>query len=124
MNAARLYFRSLRILVLVDHVLVDAFIHQLPHFGLDPGLTECGKVLPRVSVEQQLIVHQLICRGRIRLLPGKPVLGQRTWKETGPEYLVVEIREDFFLGVDRHSLTLRDKRLDPGTRMLLWRGGL
>jgi hypothetical protein len=50
-------------------------------------------------------MNQLIGSVGIRLLFGKFVLGQRMPKEAGPEYLVVEIREYFFLAVDRHGLS-------------------
>lgn len=105
-HAAGLDFRPLRILVLVDHVLADAFIHRLANFGLDPGLAESGKVLPRVSIEQQFIVHELIRHRRIRLLPGKLVLGQRMQESAGSEHPVVKAGDDFFLRVNRHGLTL------------------
>ena len=51
MNAARLDFGRLRILVLVYDVLVDALVHQLVQFGLLPGLAKGRQVLARVAVE-------------------------------------------------------------------------
>ncbi len=45
-DAAHLELRRLRVLVLVDHVLVEALRHQLPRLGLHPGGHERGQVEP------------------------------------------------------------------------------
>ncbi len=52
--------RGLRVLVLVDHVLVDGLGHQLVGLRLHPGRDEGGQVQPGAAVEQQLVVHQLV----------------------------------------------------------------
>jgi len=74
-NAAGFELRHLRILFLVDHVLVDALVHELADFGLEPGLAEGGDVLPGVAVEQELVVHELISRGRVSLVLWHLVFG-------------------------------------------------
>jgi len=50
-NTTRFELRHLRILILVDHILVDALIHQLADFRLDPRLAEGCDILPRVAVK-------------------------------------------------------------------------
>ena len=50
-HAARLELGRLRVLVLVDHVLVERQVHQPMDLGLEPRLAERGEVLPRVAVE-------------------------------------------------------------------------
>ena len=47
-DAAPLDLRGLRILVLIDHVLVDGQRHQAEDLGLDPCLAERGQVLASV----------------------------------------------------------------------------
>jgi len=51
MNTTGFKLRHLRILVLVDHVLVYAFVHEFANFRLDPCLVEGGDILARVAVE-------------------------------------------------------------------------
>ena len=51
---------GLRVLVLVDHVLVDTLGHQQPGLGLHPGRDEGGEVQPGAAVEQQLVVDELV----------------------------------------------------------------
>ena len=74
MNAARLDLGGLRIFVLVDHVLVDAFVHKVVDFRLRPGLAECRKVLPGIAVEHQLVVDDRIGVPWIMLALGKLIL--------------------------------------------------
>ena len=59
-DAARLELGGLRVLVLVDHVLVEALGHQLLGLRLHPGSDEGRHVQPRVSVEHQLVVDDLV----------------------------------------------------------------
>ena len=59
-DAAPLELGGLRVLVLVDHVLVDALGHQLRGLRLHPRRDERGQVQPRAAVEQQLVVDQLV----------------------------------------------------------------
>ncbi len=75
-HAARLDLRRLRILVLVDHVLVDALVHQLTDLGRDPGRAEGREVLPRVAVEQQLVVDERVGDRRSDALLGHAPLRQ------------------------------------------------
>jgi hypothetical protein len=90
MDTARFEFRHLRILVLVDQILVNTFVHQLANFGFDPSLAERREVLARVPIKQQFIVHQLIRRLRICFWLGKPVFWQGIREEVRSEHLVVE----------------------------------
>src|SRR5207247_107613 len=59
-HAARLELGRLRVLVLVDHVLVEALGHQLLGLRLHPRRDERGHVQPRVAVEHQLVVDDLV----------------------------------------------------------------
>ena len=52
----------LRILVLVDHVLVDRLAHQLAGFRFRPGRAERGQVLARIAVQLQLVMDQIVDR--------------------------------------------------------------
>src|SRR5580700_3481346 len=73
--------RGSRILVLIDHVLVQALFHQLANFGLYPCLAESSQVLPRVLVQQEFIVYKLVgCRALDSLLR-KPIPGGRLRQE-------------------------------------------
>ena len=49
-----------RVLVLVDHVLVERLGHQQPRLRLGPRRDERGQVEPRVAVEHQLVVDDLV----------------------------------------------------------------
>ena len=59
-DAAHLERCRLRVLVLVDHVLVEALRHQLLRLRLHPGGDEGGEVHARVAVEHQLVVDDLV----------------------------------------------------------------
>ena len=59
-DAAHLELGRLRVLVLVDHVLVEALGHQLLGLRLHPGADERGEVHARVAVEHQLVVDDLV----------------------------------------------------------------
>ena len=59
-DAAHLERGRLRVLVLVDHVLVQALGHQLLGLRLHPGGDEGGEVHARVAVEHQLVVDDLV----------------------------------------------------------------
>ena len=43
-------FSGLGIFVLVDHVFIDAFIHQLVNFVIHPGLAKGRQVLPGITI--------------------------------------------------------------------------
>ena len=74
-HAAPLDLRGLRILVLVDHVLVDRQRHQGEKLRLLPRLAERGQVLPGVAIEHQLVRHHLERLPRLLYPPG----GTGTW---------------------------------------------
>lgn len=75
-HAAPLEFGGAWVLVLVDHVLVLALVHQHPGLRFHPGGDEGGEIQPRVPVQHQIVVDDLIRRvGRQRAV-GKPVLGR------------------------------------------------
>ncbi len=59
-HAPVLELGRLRILVLVDHVLVDAVVHQLPGLRFHPGRDKGRQVEARAAVEQQLVVDELV----------------------------------------------------------------
>jgi hypothetical protein len=63
------------ILVLVDHVLVDALVHQLMDLRVQPGLAEGRQVLAGVAVQHQLVVHHLVSVARVMLVFRHLVLG-------------------------------------------------
>ena len=73
LHAPRLELRCLRVLVLVDHVLVEALRHQLLRLRLHPGRHEGGDVQPRVPIEHQLVVDDLVRDVRRQLLVGRRV---------------------------------------------------
>jgi hypothetical protein len=98
MHAAGLDFGGLRVLVLVDHVLVHALIHQLMDFGLGPGLTEGRQVLPRVAVEHQLVMDHRVGMARIVFRRRKFVLGHADRQIGRGVHLVIEfLANAFFL---------------------------
>ena len=59
-HAAVLQVGRARVLVLVDHVLVERLGHQQPGLRLGPRRDERGQVEPRVAVEHQLVVDDLV----------------------------------------------------------------
>ena len=91
MDAAGLELGGLRVLVLVDHVLVDGEVHDLVDLGLDPGLAEGGQVLAGVAVEHQLVDHHLVGVAGVLLLPGEPELRHRDREVAGCVDLVGEL---------------------------------
>ena len=60
LHAAALELRRLGVLVLVDHVLVEALVHEPAGGRLHPGRHERREVQPRVAVEHQLVVDDLV----------------------------------------------------------------
>ena len=87
-DAAVLDLGRLRILVLVDHVLVDALVEEAMHFGFDPGLAERGEVLPRVAVEEEFVADGLVNVPGVPLVLGEEFLGQRVGEVAGGEDFV------------------------------------
>ena len=78
-DAARLELGRLRVLVLVDHVLVEALGHQLLGLRLHPRRDERGHVEPRVAVEHQLVVDDLVRHVRRHLAGRELVSGNRSF---------------------------------------------
>ena len=74
-HAPRLQLRGLRVLVLVDHVLAEAFGHQLLRLGLHPGGHERGQVEPGVAVQGELVPHGLERRVGQQTVLRQPVPG-------------------------------------------------
>ena len=72
-HAAHLELGGLRVLVLVDHVLVEALGHQLLGLRLHPGGHERGQVQAGVAVEHQLVVDDLVGDVGRELALGQPV---------------------------------------------------
>jgi hypothetical protein len=72
-HAAHLELGRLRVLVLVDHVLVEALGHELLGLGLHPRAHKCRHVEARVPVEHQLVVDDLVGEIRRHLAFGKLV---------------------------------------------------
>jgi hypothetical protein len=72
----------------------------------DPGLTKSGDVLPRVPVEQKLIMNKLICRGRVSLVLWQAILGQGMGKETRAKHFIINVGKNVFFAMNAHSLFL------------------
>ena len=83
-DAAPLDLGGLRVLVLVDHVLVDRELHQPVDLGLLPGLAEGGQVLAGVAVEHDLVGDHLEGVLGRDLLLGEPVLRRRALVRSWP----------------------------------------
>lgn len=90
-HAAPLQLGRLRVLVLVDDVLVQRFVHQPARLVVHPGGAERREVHPRDPVEQQFVVHHLVGDPREGLLLGEPI-ARRGRAELGQGEQVVEIR--------------------------------
>ena len=134
-HAAHLDLRGRRVLVLVDHVLVEALGHQLLGLRLHPGRDEGGHVEPRVAVEHQLVVdhlvghvgrqlawRELVARDRGRVEREERRHGDVARLGRGALRVLERHGALLSLGVTCVSLTLR--RLPPGLRFVDWpRGG-
>ena len=94
-HAAHLDLRRLRVLVLVDHVLVEALGHQPLGLRLHPRRDERGHVQACVAVEHELVVDQLVGDVRRELVRGSRM----------PRHLPALTREQ-----RRHGQTLRRSR--------------
>ena len=70
-HAAALQLGRLGVLVLVDHVLVQALRHERAGGGLHPGRHERREVQPGVAVEHQLVVDDLVGGVGRHLFPRK-----------------------------------------------------
>jgi hypothetical protein len=93
-HAAPLDLRGLRVLVPVDHVLVDGQRHQGESFRLLPRLAERGQVLPGVAVEDQLVRHHLERVPGQRLVLGEPVFRDPLGQVAPGEDTVFELLAD------------------------------
>ena len=81
-DAAGLDLGGLRVLVLVDHVLVERGGVQPVGLLVHPGGDEGGEVEPGVPVEHDLVQHDLVRRLRQHLPLGQPPL--RDLQHAGP----------------------------------------
>ena len=99
-DAAGLERRGLRVLVLVDHVLVEALGHQALGLRLHPRGHEGRQVEARVAVERELVVDDLV--GDVR----RP----RPCGQLGPWDLALQLEDP------------RDRRVGAGGRGWLRRG--
>ena len=102
-DAAPLDLRGLRVLVLVDHVLVDGQCHQGEKLGLGPRLAEGGQVLAGVAIEHQLVRHHLECLSCLCLVPGEPVLGDGPGQVAAGEHAVLQLLTDSVTLVQGHG---------------------
>ena len=120
-HAARLDLGGLRVLVLVDHVLVEALGHELLGLGLHPRGHERGDVETRVAVEHELVVDDLVRDVRWHLAFRELVARDRPRFEA-------EVRSDCEVGgvslgrpgvFERHgSLPSAASKSDPLTRIM------
>ena len=62
--------RGQRVLVFVDHVLVERLGHQLLGLGIHPGGDERGEVEAGVPVEHEFVVDESVCDFRIHRIVG------------------------------------------------------
>ena len=91
MHATGLDRGGLRVLVLVDHILVEALIHQAVYLGFLPRLAEGGEVLPRIAIQHQLVMDQLVS-GPGRFLPaGELGFRQHLGRFRGGKNLIVKV---------------------------------
>ncbi|CAN5139405.1 hypothetical protein BH20ACT22_BH20ACT22_01820 [soil metagenome] len=74
-HTSHLQLRRLRVLVLIDHVLVGAFHHQAFCLWFHPGGDEGRQVEPRIPVQHQLVVNDLVGGLRRQLAFGQLVSG-------------------------------------------------
>ncbi len=110
-HAPALELCRLRVLVLVDHVLVDRKVHQRVHLRFLPRLAEGREVLARVPVEEQLVGDDLVHRVGIGLGRREPVLRQRARDVVAGEKGLAQFLADELTLVERHSRSLA---CDPG----------
>jgi|GEM_PF-5560799 len=82
---------GLRILILVDHVLVETLIHQLVHLGLLPGLAKGGEILPRITIQHQLVMDQLVSGPGRLLAAGELGFRQHRGRFGGGKNFIVKI---------------------------------
>ena len=113
-HAAPLDLGRLRVLVLVDHVLVDRQVHQPVDRRFLPRLAERGQVLTGVAVEHELVGNDGEGVVGVPLLGGEAILGRRLRHVLAGVDGVVERGTDGLTGMQRHWLLLQTFARDPG----------
>ena len=83
------------VLVLVDHVFVDALVHEFVDLRLHPGLAEGRQVLTGVAVQHQLIMHHLVGVARVVLCFRHFVLGHHHRQVRGCIHIIRKGFSDF-----------------------------
>jgi hypothetical protein len=107
-DTAPLELGSLRVLVLVDHVLVDALEHQHPGLRLHPGGDERGKVQPGAAVEQELVVDELIRDiGRHRIVRQPIARGPHALSERGVRLADERVRVRITSGLSARGASMQ-----------------
>ncbi len=122
-DAAGLDLGGLRVLVLVDHVLVEALVHQPVYAVVGPGGAEGGQVLGRVAVEEELVAEQLVDHLGGRVIVGHPVLGEDLAAQRGREHVRVGVTGGYvFRLMKSHIRTIGGRspqgRLQPPPRRI------
>ena len=112
-HAAPLDLGGLRVLVLVDHVLVDRQVHQPVDLRLLPRLAERGQVLAGVAVEHQLVGDDGEGVLGAPLVRREAVLRRRLGQVVAGVDGVVERRADGLTGVQGHGASQRIERSQP-----------
>jgi hypothetical protein len=108
-DAAPLDLRGLRILVLVNHVLVDRQRHQGEKLRLGPRLAERGQVLAGVAIEHQLVRHDLERLCWLCFVRREPILGDRPGQVAPGEHAVLQLLTDRVALVQGHGRHLLDQ---------------
>ena len=125
-DAARLELRGLRVLVLVDHVLVEALGHQPLGLRLHPGRDERREVQARVAVEHQLVVDDLVGDVRrhlaVRQLVARDALGFE--REERRHRQVHRLLEILLLACERHRSHSHLRRTSSSTAIRPLVGGV
>jgi len=82
-DASPFDFGGLRILVLVDHVLVECLRHQAFGLWLHPSCHEGCEIQSRITVKHQFFVDDSVRDLRWRLRVGQPISRERADFEAG-----------------------------------------
>ena len=124
LHAAALDRGRLRVLVLVDHVLVQRLGHEPVGLLVHERRDERREVLPGVAVEHELVVEQAVGHAWIHALSGQCVLGDpgqfvRAGVDGG-DGQALEL--EHLLGVDGHGHTLAREANAGKNRKRPWGG--
>jgi|GEM_PF-5172332 len=84
-HAALLNLCALRVLILINHVLAQAQIHELVDLAVAPRLAECCQILARVAIQQQFLADELIGIFRPHGVGRNLLVGQGSGHICGPE---------------------------------------